>query len=391
MKKSNNLNCIVLISPTNNSINQYVQPIFVWTNSIASVKQFKIYYGDSPTHLLIDTINYRNPTRLTDTIRLDNGIGTAYLNYNTRYYWKVEGFDATGGLIYTTPTQSFSIRDSINMLTKRYYSGGTLYNGKIYIAGGSDGVHILNTVEYFDGTRWQMAPAMTVPRYGFGLAVYNGYVYAVGGNGGRGSVPVNLDTVEYFDGYSWQFAPSTSVPRAVSGVATYHGNLYVIGGYTLPYVLTNTVAYFNGNNGWTEAVAMTNNYIGTFGVAVYEGRLYALGGYNNVVALRGVEYFNGSTWTTTDSMNVARYAFGTVVCNGNIYVFGGSNGSTAVDSVEYFNGISWGIATPMPTARTALVASLYNDKIYVMGGERNARATVFSIVEIYNPLTNQWE
>jgi N-acetylneuraminic acid mutarotase len=50
--------------------------------------------------------------------------------------------------------------------------GTTVCNGRIYVIGGSDGIHLLNTVEKFNPrtNRWHCAQSMQVRRIGLGAA-----------------------------------------------------------------------------------------------------------------------------------------------------------------------------------------------------------------------------
>jgi N-acetylneuraminic acid mutarotase len=58
------------------------------------------------------------------------------------------------------------------MSVARSSFGTTVWNGRIYVIGGCDGIHLLNTVEKFNPrtNRWHCAQAMQVRRLGLGAA-----------------------------------------------------------------------------------------------------------------------------------------------------------------------------------------------------------------------------
>lgn len=73
------------------------------------------------------------------------------------------------------------------MITARRGCGVAVFNGKIYVVGGSDGTHSLSTTEIFDEQTqmWSVGPSMTTPRANVGVAVIGDRLYAVGGFSGK--------------------------------------------------------------------------------------------------------------------------------------------------------------------------------------------------------------
>lgn len=73
------------------------------------------------------------------------------------------------------------------MITARRGCGVAVFNGKIYVVGGSDGTHSLSTTEIFDEQTqtWSVGPSMTTPRANVGVAVVGDRLYAVGGFSGK--------------------------------------------------------------------------------------------------------------------------------------------------------------------------------------------------------------
>ncbi|MDI9358577.1 MAG: hypothetical protein QM528_06495 [Phycisphaerales bacterium] len=374
---------LMLVSPASNAKNQNVQPIFTWNNTIQQVKYFKIYFGTNPFNLIEDKVNYKDTTAFSDTVRLDIGIGTAYFNYNTYYYWKVEGHDAHGNLIYTTPVDSFIVRSSINMPTARGYLSAVVNNNLLYAIGGKDNTGVLAVVESYNDTFWKAEPSLNTARAEFGATVYNNSPYVAGGS--TNALGTELSSIEYFNGTSWQYNNNfLTSGRYGLGMVVYNGNVYVAGGNNGTAI--DSVEYFNTNT-VSQGPLMNEARFG-FGTTVANNQIYAIGGYGSSI-LSSVESFNGSTWSSAPSLDVARGNLAAVTYNNTIYAIGGGYNGNYLNIVEKFNGSSWELETNMPTPRAGAGVAVFNDKIYVLGGVNGAN--YLDIVEIYNPETNQWE
>lgn len=77
------------------------------------------------------------------------------------------------------------------LITARRGCGVTVFNNKLYVVGGSDGSHTLNTTEIYDKETktWEVGPCMTVPRANVEVAVVGDRLYAVGGFSGKIFMP----------------------------------------------------------------------------------------------------------------------------------------------------------------------------------------------------------
>lgn len=71
--------------------------------------------------------------------------------------------------------------------TARRGCGVAVFKGKLYVVGGSDGSHSLNTVEIFDeeSQTWSVGPRMTTARANVEVDVLGDRLYAVGGFSGE--------------------------------------------------------------------------------------------------------------------------------------------------------------------------------------------------------------
>ncbi|KXJ24275.1 Kelch-like protein 17 [Exaiptasia diaphana] len=133
----------------------------------------------------------------------------------------VGGFDGTSTV---NTMESFSIqtnRDIWNstevqpMRDRRSFPCAVVCDDSMYVMGGYDGNDTLRSVEMYNflTNQWTAMPSMFVPRSNAGAAVFNKKIYLVAGWDG-----ISLNSVECFDisTSEWQRLPS--VPRPTTGV-----------------------------------------------------------------------------------------------------------------------------------------------------------------------------
>ena len=112
------------------------------------------------------------------------------------------------------------------------------YNGYLYVVGGYNGTLSLNDVQYApinsDGTvgTWSTTTAFTTARTGHTSVVYNGYLYVLGGS----SIVTNLNDVQYASINAngtvgtWSTTTTFTTARASHTSVGYNGYIYIIGG-----------------------------------------------------------------------------------------------------------------------------------------------------------------
>jgi len=180
------------------------------------------------------------------------------------------------------------------MNTAREAATATLLrNGKVLIAGGSDGSASLSSAELYDPATNTFAPSASTPVMNIAreaataTVLRNGKVLIAGGYGN--SSPYFLDSTEVYDPATNTFAPSASTP------------------------VMNTARYF--------ATAML----------LSKGKVLIAGGINGGTSLRSTELYNWATNTFTAStstpvMNSPRqYATATLMRNGKVLIAGGQD------------------------------------------------------------------
>lgn len=141
----------------------------------------------------------------------------------------------------------FSWTASTSLPASRFGMGGGVYNGLIFACGGA-ATQTFSSVWSFDGvsTSWSTAPNMIVPRTHAASTVFEGYLYMIGGTSGSDL----LSSVERFNGVSWALAGSLSATRNGASAAAYQGRIHVVGGYTTGNSYLPFPEVFDGKN-WT--------------------------------------------------------------------------------------------------------------------------------------------
>lgn len=313
---------------------------------------------------------------------------------------------------WCSTTSMNSARDSLTSV---------VYNGRVYVIGGSDGTSFLNTVEYSTiGSEgglgsWTGTTGFTTGRYGHTSVMNNGYLYVVGGEASSGKV----DTVQYakinssgsID--SWSATQSFTTARVYHGSVAYGGYLYVIGGDTgsiqsgVQYQTIN-----NGGNGLAANGTFTNtdNWPnGRFGhaSAAYNGYMYISSGRSiqetgcpiscvytrniNAVIEKGTintATGNIASWTTNTSVpDGGRYLHQMFAVNGYMFIIGGENNAGAEQDTVYRTTIdastgnlgAWSTLAVFPQSLSAHGGALVGNTIYITGGV-NGSGTVLNNV-----------
>jgi hypothetical protein len=112
-----------------------------------------------------------------------------------------------------------------------------------------------------------------------------------------------------------------------------------------------------------------------------------------VTALSNSDEPASGTWTTTDSLNTARYFHtATLLPNGKVLVAGGWEGFNPFTSAELYEPSSgmWSTTDSLNTARVLHTATLLpNGKVLVAGGLDSSGEPSAS-AELYNPALGTW-
>jgi len=269
-----------------------------------------------------------------------------------------------------------------------------VYNGKIYVLGGSsiDG-NRRNTVYFADilpdrtvGT-WMTTTPLPQAREDFEAVVWNGFVYVMGGSTTGGAY---LDTVLHAqiqsDGTLADWMATTSLPTAVAGYASalWNGRIYVIiGGWPgwkgeVYYAEINPDSSLGDWNPTTSLPAPRRAPV----AAVRNDIIYVIGGQYPSTVYHSTVYYatvnsDGSigAWSATESLPTKIQNARAVLVDEDIYVIGGDDGFTRLDTV-FRPSInpdgtieSWTpVQDSLPEPITGHVCVVSEGIIYVLGG-----------------------
>jgi len=268
-------------------------------------------------------------------------------------------------------------------------------NGLIYAAGGWDASHLcsyVNLMEAYDTATnsWSARAPMPTARNAARAGVWNGKVYVVGGSTGCGPL-TGANEVYDPSTNAWTTRAPMPTPRQGLGLGIIDGVIYAVGGNAG----TRLEAYDIASNAWSVKAPMLVSRFGP-AVAVANGRLYVFGGadyaLNGGASTASVESYDPTTntWTLRAPMPVARVDGAAVGSNGLIYVMGGSTTNAALASVVAYDPVAntWSTVTPMQTARISLGAAAVNNTVYAIGGYNGDAYTPsshFTSVEALTP------
>ena len=111
-------------------------------------------------------------------------------------------------------------------------SSAAVIGDVIYVCGGNNGFHFLDSVQKFNvkTKEWLMAPSMVHSRNRLAVASFRGKLYATGGLNSKGEW---LRSCERYDPTTetWTEIRSMSVSRCRHCIAVADGYIYVVGGF----------------------------------------------------------------------------------------------------------------------------------------------------------------
>ena len=279
-------------------------------------------------------------------------------------------------------------------------------NGKIFAIGGYVPYGFRRTVEVYDPIQnaWHDSTLMNYERGDFAAAEVNGKIYVFGGCDNSGN-PQN--TVEEFNGSKWNLKASMTTYRMDHAASSVNGKIYVIGGFDNSEYLS-TVEEYNpeadtlGGTPWSLKTPMPTPRSCLQAIAL-NGIIYAIGGMKYDISIPGYRHYSiveaydpvTNSWSVKTSMPYACYNCASAVLNSGIYVIGGRVGDNGDScTVIEYNPLSniWSYSTPMLTKRSDLAAAALNGKIYACGGAHydstypyNGGWIYYTWVEMYDP------
>ncbi len=260
------------------------------------------------------------------------------------------------GLKYATPdTKQYSTQGWTTGTTGGTARGGItaiLYNGKMYIWGGTTGAAMLNTMDIFDlaTNTWSTGATGGTAKAAYAATVYNGKIYFAQGCTNLACSTV-VNSVDIYDiaGNSWSTGTSGGTARGQVAAVGYNGRLYIT----------------NGQN----AAGTRQTIVDIYDIAA-------------------------NSWSTGTSGGTGRNVPAIAIHNNRVYIWGGMTAAPALlntlDIYDMITGV-WSTGTAGGTARSGAIGMVYNAKFYTFGGCTNTACTTPSnVADVYDIERNVW-
>jgi len=281
---------------------------------------------------------------------------------------------AMGGTPYSTAVEEWNF-GVYSYSAAAWASGGNLNTARDALAGcgtqtaslafgGFAAGNNSTSTEKYNGTSWTATGSLNTARRnisGFGIQTA---AIAAGGASPGG----NSNAAESFNGSTWTSVTSMNTARgrlaAANGSPQTAGLIFA--GNTGPALSAATESW-NGSS-WTSVNSMNTgrNWPGGLGTQTaalaFGGNNYIGGGLTPTV-YSATESWNGTSWTTVNSLNVPRYYPGGTGIQTAGLAFGGngngpSSGPFPLQTVtESYNGTSWTNLPNMTTARGGMASA----------------------------------
>jgi len=241
-----------------------------------------------------------------------------------------------------------------NMNTSRYFLGGA---GTQTAALGFGGYRPNNNpgqttaTEEYDGTSWTSGGSLASSTYGNGSLGTQTAALSTGGTNPTGQT-------EEYDGTSWTAGGARADRYASSGTAGTQTAGLGFGNYVIPTTSVNgQTESYNGTTWTTLPATMNTARSARFSLGATDTAALAVGG-TEPTRSSAVESWNGSTWTNSTSLPVARAGYGASGTQTLGVIFGGSSPvSDAIGTSLEWNGTAWSSGGTMATARNQVGGS----------------------------------
>ncbi|MGB4759262.1 MAG: hypothetical protein WBP26_04325 [Candidatus Saccharimonadales bacterium] len=284
---------------------------------------------------------------------LSGTTGSNDLNANANVYYAPVNANGSIGVWSTTTSLTFA----------RNHSEAVAYNGYMYILGGATTAPAYtNVVQYAkinnDGTlgSWNSTNNFTTARYGMFVGVYNGYIYLTGGTNGSARTDTQYAQINANGSLgTWATSPNNlATGRIYPTGAIYNGYVYVGGGYDNSVNMSDMQYAKLDTAGKPVAFAtLTNNFSTARSLVcsvAYNGFLYAIGGStsdngnNNVTTVQYTSLNNSTgnngSWSSGTALPAGRGSAACTAYGGYLYVMAGYTGSSTQSSAVLYIGVN---------------------------------------------------
>lgn len=231
------------------------------------------------------------------------------------------------------------------------------------------------------GGTWTTKAPMPQPRYFAGGAIVGGRMYLLGGYDATGSSDPRPETYDSLTD-TWIFGAPASIHRSEVAAGVLNNKIYVAGGFVNSDSNTGTGAleiYDPATDSWASGAPMPISGIGNAASAAIGGKLYIAGGthgYWQSPAFPNLEIYDpmSDTWSAGAPLPLAVTEAGGAAIGGKFYVIGGHfgfNGYTLLGitgALQIYDPVlnTWSTGAPMPTPRFQAVVGGIDGRLIVV-------------------------
>lgn len=274
-------------------------------------------------------------------------------------------------------------------------SSVVLPNGKVLVAGGSNGLSSGNSLvpysEIYDPSTqlWTQSGNLNTPRAigRYDLVLLNtGKVLVAGGNDINGS-PFNSAELYNPSAGTWSYTGNMNqARRAAVTVLLSDGRVLVAGGAGTE----NSAEIYDPSAGtWSSVASMPYPSTGGHSLTLLQnGKVLLAGGHNldGYPSAAAIYDPNTDTWTSTPAMSENRgFHTAALLSDGRVIIVGGSGGSGTLSTTEIYDPVAntWSAGPSMSTARTGHVMPILPDHTLLAAGGVSD-STALSSAEIFS-------
>jgi N-acetylneuraminic acid mutarotase len=242
---------------------------------------------------------------------------------------------------------------------------------------------------------WRSESTMLDPANSASAGGLNGIFYVAGGMDNTTNAIATLQSYDPTTNAWTYLAPLPETRYSGNGIGAINGKLYVAGGWNGAFPTNTLYVYDLAKQEWTTRAPMPQ-LSGCGASGVINSQLYVISpcdGFGGVATYLD-RYDPGSdTWTSLANSHVGHSQSAAAVINGKFYVAGGVTDGQGdlTDVTEVYDpaGKSWTKLAKMRTPVQNPASVELDGKLWVFGG--SSAGTLYSLVQVYDPVKNKWE
>jgi hypothetical protein len=283
-------------------------------------------------------------------------------------------------------------------------------DGKMYIIGGPKTNNLagaldlkLYAFDFATETITIVPGGLSSNRYGSSISVFNGKIYLAGGSSVLGNSFISHDVIDIYE-IATQTWSTKKLPRKKDGFLSVPFNNKIIypGGYQGVAVTDFVDIYTPATDTWE--VQKLSVARAECAAAISNGKVYFCGGttkYSPYVASSRIDIYDpaqpvGSQWTTAE-LSQPRVAPVSIAFGDTIMVAGGYSASMSKsDRIDIINTKTGQITQgALSEGRAYLTAQMVGKKVYFAGGGNYLQTTYYfnessNVVDVYDTETKTW-